>query len=286
MMVAAGLGLVCFAPSARAGEPNTMAKNQIFYAFGHCDGKIPAQYFGARDRALAADPSIRTYAGQIQGQGVTKDKIVQCDREMTALVEQEKKADAISAKSAEVDEACRTIKTTTDPGLTRLQSLRTALAAESAGFKGKYKGKEPAEVLANCDRHLGELKTAEAKRRDEDAKQRQEEAKRKAEDAARNEEKKRAEAAAEAKRKALVGALKGDRASVFKKYGAPQNGKTLAEALRASRWEYVFDVEMRTMHDSDGVAVGDSTAPCTHRFDFNGDKIAKSAKVGPGCPYQ
>ena len=40
------------------------------------------------------------------------------------------------------------------------------------------------------------------------------------------------------------------------------------------------------MHDSDGVAVGDSTAPCTHRFDFNGDKIAKSAKVGLGCPYQ
>jgi hypothetical protein len=274
-----------------AADPSPEAQQQLGWALQYCEKRNPYEYAKSRDAALKLDASLRQFGGKIRGKWVANEMLAKCEREMPALGALQEKLAAIKKKEAELKSACWSASASDESTMQRVKALRASLVAEMSGYTGKYEQPDrfgdyssvshPNVAIAECDRDI------EAKTR----KWKEQEAKNAAEQAANAARKARADAekAAEEKRnQAAIAALKGDRASLYKTRGAPsyQRGTTFVQALRAPRWEYVNEVTVGGTYSDDGESDTEHRLICVHRFDFTGDKVAKPAKVGPGCKYE
>jgi hypothetical protein len=271
-------------PRASA-EPNALYAIQLRRGFEACDQKDADRYFSQRDHAFKGDASLRSYKGKIEKYDVAQT-LARCDGEMAA----KREADAKTSKLAElyqaVDRTC--IRSPRDESvagdLAEYRAARGAFVAANGGSTAllfppeagvAHHLRDAGALIAQCD--------ARAVKAVEDQKRRAELAKQESEKQARA----AAEAAARAKaneehRKAVLGALRGDRASVVRERGTPDI-PGIDELARASTWTYQIHVPL-TSTDVGRGSVQTSTW-CDVSVSFKGDKKVAAKRVGPGCKF-
>lgn len=253
-----------FFVSATAHATKPEAVTQIAEAFQKCsDDDLPG-YEQARDRALALDGSLRSSTESVRNRWIAKDMIQQCDRSVAKANENRKLDAEIEKKRAEMRRVCEAF----DPNADAASSARIAAAQAAVGHR--LNGEDRAfckQIVDSRRRQLQEKVDAERARKG------------KAETEARDK-----------KLKEAVAQISGDRLGVYKKYGLPSwSVVDRSVIVRAPRWEYIYEIDVgsseRETRSGDTLTTT-KTARCTHRFDFVGDKLAKAARVGPGCRYE
>lgn len=229
-------------------DPKPEAMEAMKWGLDYCkDGLKPekdlsdtegfASKFQARLKtATAADPSIRTFNGEIRGMKVS-EWIPKCEKELPAKVQRltQSKAvrDAVGAayQTCNFSRANGTVEAMDKSIAEFAKQKANAIAVnKSATFAEKVDGEDPAVRFAACEKQMTERRAAYVKR---DADQATERA---AADKKRQEEQAAAEkrqAEAEKKRRA---SLKGDRLKIYDKYGEPTNWDGDLDKTPEWRW--------------------------------------------------
>ena len=277
------LALSLCAGTAHA-DPKPAAVDAIKWGLDYCkDGLKPEKDLGETQElyskfqarlttATAADPSVRTWSGEIRGMKVS-EWIPKCEKELPAKIQSATASKSVSDAVKDAFHTCtfsragNTVEAM-DKSIAEFQQKKAAAIAVNKGptFAQKVDGEDPAAKFAACEKQMTDSRASFVKRDTEYAAAQAAGQKRLAEEAAAREK-----AAAERLKK-LRASLKGDRLKIYDKYGEPTNWDGDIDTTPEWRWH-----ETRTLGSIEG--------DCVTTVRFKGKKKVGETESGIACKW-